>query len=67
MVKFSSRFCGAALLMHSATRLMAKCMDVMVPIGCGQPELIIGDRQTGKTALALDPILNQKRWNGRTD
>ena len=35
----------------------------MVPIGRGQRELIIGDRQTGKTAVALDTILNQKRWN----
>ncbi|KAH9468263.1 hypothetical protein Pst134EA_011887 [Puccinia striiformis f. sp. tritici] len=39
----------------------------MVPIGHGQRELIIGDRQTGKTAVALDPILNQKRWNDRTN
>ena len=35
----------------------------MVPIGRGQRELIIGDRQTGKTAVALDTILNQKKWN----
>ncbi|KAJ0414268.1 P-loop containing nucleoside triphosphate hydrolase protein [Aspergillus carlsbadensis] len=40
-----------------------KCVDSMVPIGRGQRELIIGDRQTGKTAVALDAILNQKRWN----
>jgi F-type H+-transporting ATPase subunit alpha len=40
-----------------------KCIDSMVPIGRGQRELIIGDRQTGKTAVALDTILNQKRWN----
>lgn len=39
----------------------------MVPIGRGQRELIIGDRQTGKTAVALDTILNQKRWNDGTD
>jgi len=37
-----------------------KAVDSMVPIGCGQRELIIGDRQTGKTAIALDAILNQK-------
>jgi F-type H+-transporting ATPase subunit alpha len=37
-----------------------KCIDSMVPIGRGQRELIIGDRQTGKTAVALDTILNQK-------
>ncbi len=36
-----------------------KAVDSMVPIGCGQRELIIGDRQTGKTAIALDAILNQ--------
>lgn len=40
-----------------------KSVDAMVPIGRGQRELIIGDRQTGKTAVALDAILNQKRWN----
>lgn len=37
-----------------------KAIDTMVPIGCGQRELIIGDRQTGKTALAIDTIINQK-------
>ncbi|AEO66186.1 uncharacterized protein THITE_2114103 [Thermothielavioides terrestris NRRL 8126] len=44
-----------------------KSVDAMVPIGRGQRELIIGDRQTGKTAVALDAILNQKRWNNGTD
>lgn len=44
-----------------------KSVDAMVPIGRGQRELIIGDRQTGKTAVALDTILNQKRWNDGTD
>jgi F-type H+-transporting ATPase subunit alpha len=39
----------------------------MVPIGRGQRELIIGDRQTGKTAVALDTMLNQKRWNSGND
>lgn len=43
-----------------------KSVDAMVPIGRGQRELIIGDRQTGKTAVALDAILNQKRWNNNT-
>jgi proton translocating ATP synthase F1 alpha subunit len=38
-----------------------KAIDSMVPIGCGQRELIIGDRQTGKTAIAIDTILNQRR------
>ncbi|KAJ2973433.1 hypothetical protein NUW58_g8939 [Xylaria curta] len=44
-----------------------KSIDAMVPIGRGQRELIIGDRQTGKTAVALDAILNQKRWNNGND
>ncbi|KAI3654457.1 hypothetical protein MP228_001176 [Amoeboaphelidium protococcarum] len=44
-----------------------KCIDSMVPIGRGQRELIIGDRQTGKTAVALDTIINQKRWNDGND
>jgi len=37
-----------------------KAIDSMIPIGCGQRELIIGDRQTGKTAIAIDTILNQR-------
>merc|ERR1711988_1901511 len=44
-----------------------KPVDAMVPIGRGQRELIIGDRQTGKTAVALDAMLNQKRWNNSSD
>ena len=44
-----------------------KSVDALVPIGRGQRELIIGDRQTGKTAVALDAILNQKRWNNGSD
>ncbi|KUI66650.1 ATP synthase subunit alpha, mitochondrial [Cytospora mali] len=44
-----------------------KSIDAMVPIGRGQRELIIGDRQTGKTAVALDAMLNQKRWNNTAD
>ncbi|KAL8909984.1 MAG: hypothetical protein Q9171_004717 [Xanthocarpia ochracea] len=44
-----------------------KSIDAMVPIGRGQRELIIGDRQTGKTAVALDAILNQRRWNDGND
>ncbi|KAI0378786.1 P-loop containing nucleoside triphosphate hydrolase protein [Hypomontagnella monticulosa] len=44
-----------------------KSVDAMVPIGRGQRELIIGDRQTGKTAVALDAMLNQKRWNSTND
>ncbi|KAF2831007.1 ATP synthase-like protein subunit alpha [Ophiobolus disseminans] len=44
-----------------------KSVDAMVPIGRGQRELIIGDRQTGKTAVALDAMLNQGRWNKGSD
>ena len=40
-----------------------KAIDSMIPIGRGQRELIIGDRQTGKTALAIDAIINQKKEN----
>ncbi|KAL4766980.1 P-loop containing nucleoside triphosphate hydrolase protein [Aspergillus nidulans var. acristatus] len=42
-----------------------KAIDAMVPIGRGQRELIIGDRQTGKTAIALDTVLNQQIWNNQ--
>ncbi|CAD1478410.1 unnamed protein product, partial [Heterotrigona itama] len=44
-----------------------KAVDSLVPIGRGQRELIIGDRQTGKTALAIDTIINQKRFNDAGD
>ena len=37
-----------------------KAIDAMIPIGRGQRELIIGDRQTGKTAIAIDTIINQR-------
>lgn len=37
-----------------------KCIDALVPIGRGQRELIIGDRGTGKTAVAIDTIINQR-------
>jgi len=40
-----------------------KAVDSLVPIGRGQRELIIGDRQTGKTAVAIDTIINQRRFN----
>ena len=39
-----------------------KAVDSMIPIGCGQRELIIGDRQTGKTAIAVDTIINQRSF-----
>ncbi|KAG5197953.1 hypothetical protein JEQ12_007643 [Ovis aries] len=44
-----------------------KAVDSLVPIGRGQRELIIGDRQTGKTSVAIDTIINQKRFNDGTD
>src|SRR6187551_2075506 len=44
-----------------------KSIDALIPIGRGQRELIIGDRQTGKTAIALDTILNQKPLNASND
>ena len=40
-----------------------KALDTLIPIGRGQRELIIGDRQTGKTAIAIDTIINQKEIN----
>ena len=42
-----------------------KAIDAMIPIGRGQRELIIGDRQTGKTAIAIDTIINQKEFYNR--
>jgi F-type H+-transporting ATPase subunit alpha len=44
-----------------------KAIDAMIPIGRGQRELIIGDRKTGKTAVALDTIINQKQYWGTPD
>lgn len=46
--------------MHEPMQTGLKAVDSLVPIGRGQRELIIGDRQTGKTAIAIDTILNQK-------
>ncbi len=48
---------------HQPLQTGLKAIDSMVPIGRGQRELIIGDRQTGKTALAIDTIINQKGQN----
>ncbi|MDP0928789.1 F0F1 ATP synthase subunit alpha [Paracoccus onubensis] len=50
---------------HEPMATGLKSVDAMIPIGRGQRELIIGDRQTGKTAIALDTILNQQNYNGR--
>lgn len=52
---------------HEPMQTGLKAVDALVPIGRGQRELIIGDRQTGKTAVALDTILNQKKWNDGAD
>ena len=52
---------------HEPMATGLKAIDALIPIGRGQRELIIGDRQTGKTAVALDAILNQKPLNGGTD
>jgi len=48
---------------HEPMATGLKSVDALIPVGRGQRELIIGDRQTGKTAIALDTILNQKAYN----
>ena len=48
---------------HEPMATGLKAIDAMIPVGRGQRELIIGDRQTGKTAVALDTILNQRAYN----
>src|SRR5476649_329419 len=52
---------------HEPVQTGLKAIDALVPVGRGQRELIIGDRQTGKTAVAIDAILNQKAINAGTD
>jgi F-type H+-transporting ATPase subunit alpha len=52
---------------HEPMSTGLKAIDALIPIGRGQRELIIGDRQTGKTAIALDTILNQKPLNAGND
>ncbi len=52
---------------HEPMQTGLKAIDALIPIGRGQRELIIGDRQTGKTAVALDTILNQKSVNESKD
>ncbi len=52
---------------HEPVQTGLKAIDSLVPIGRGQRELIIGDRQTGKTALAIDAVLNQKQSNSGTN
>jgi F-type H+-transporting ATPase subunit alpha len=52
---------------HEPVQTGLKALDALVPIGRGQRELIIGDRQTGKTAVAIDTFINQKGINGGDD
>src|ERR1700712_1028198 len=52
---------------HEPMQTGLKAIDALIPIGRGQRELIIGDRQTGKTAVIIDTILNQKTVNAGTD
>src|ERR1700749_802760 len=52
---------------HEPVQTGLKAIDTLIPIGGGQRELIIGDRQTGKTAVAIDAIINQKSVNAGDD
>ena len=52
---------------HEPVQTGIKSIDALIPIGRGQRELIIGDRQTGKTAIAIDTILNQKTMHAGSD
>lgn len=52
---------------HEPVQTGLKAIDTLIPVGRGQRELIIGDRQTGKTAVAIDTILNQKSINAGDD
>jgi len=52
---------------HEPVQTGLKAIDTLIPIGRGQRELIIGDRQTGKTAVAIDAIINQKAINATGD
>jgi F-type H+-transporting ATPase subunit alpha len=52
---------------HEPMQTGIKAIDAMIPIGRGQRELIIGDRKTGKTAVAIDTIINQKQYWGTPD
>ena len=52
---------------HEPMQTGLKAIDSLIPIGRGQRELIIGDRQTGKTAIAIDTIINQKEINKSSD
>jgi len=52
---------------HEPMQTGLKAIDALIPVGRGQRELIIGDRQTGKTAVIIDTIINQKTVNAGTD
>ena len=52
---------------HEPVQTGIKAIDTLIPIGRGQRELIIGDRQTGKTAIAIDAIINQRQINKQDD
>ncbi|ARS25861.1 F0F1 ATP synthase subunit alpha [Sphingomonas sp. KC8] len=52
---------------HEPVQTGLKALDALVPVGRGQRELIIGDRQTGKTAVAIDTFINQREANKGTD
>ena len=52
---------------HEPLQTGIKAIDSMTPIGRGQRQLIIGDRQTGKTAIVVDTIINQKQFQGTSD
>jgi F-type H+-transporting ATPase subunit alpha len=52
---------------HEPVQTGLKALDALVPVGRGQRELIIGDRQTGKTAIAVDTFINQKTVNAAND
>jgi F-type H+-transporting ATPase subunit alpha len=52
---------------HEPVQTGLKALDALVPVGRGQRELIIGDRQTGKTAIAIDTFINQKTVNAAND
>jgi F-type H+/Na+-transporting ATPase subunit alpha len=52
---------------HEPMQTGLKAIDALIPIGRGQRELIIGDRQTGKTAIAIDTFINQKNVNASND
>jgi len=52
---------------HEPVQTGLKAIDALVPVGRGQRELIIGDRQTGKSAVAIDTFINQQGWNAGDD